>query len=456
MRLAIIGTGYVGLVTGTCFAEMGNDVTCVDIDAEKIAKLRSGVPTLFEPGLAVYLERNIREGRLRFTERVGQAVPDAEIVFLALPTPSGEDGSADLSYVKAASASIGPLLRNYTVVVNKSTVPVGTADLVTGILRDTLTAGATYDVVSNPEFLREGVAVDDFMKPDRIVIGCSSDKARQVMERLYRPFVRSGNPIVTMDERSAEVTKYAANAFLATKISYMNEIAAVCDRVGANVDFVRLGIGSDHRIGQHFLYPGIGYGGSCFPKDVRALELIASKAGYKIEILDAVREVNERQRLMLGSRVIEHFKGSLDKKRVAVWGLSFKANTDDMREAPSLVVIQQLLEAGAEVTVFDPVATETARPYLGDTVEFASDAYDALRAANALVICTEWNEFRRPDFARMKSLMTENIIFDGRNLYDPNDMLTTEFYYQSIGRPTVDPALKNLNKIQNITWQNEH
>jgi len=451
MKIGVIGTGYVGLVSGTCFAEMGNDVICVDIDERKVEKLSRGELTIFEPGIERLLERNLREDRLRFTTDLGEAVEASEIIFLALPTPPGEDGSADLSYVLGVAGDIADLLAanpgwGYRILVDKSTVPVGTAARVTAIVEERgLRAGADFDVVSNPEFLREGVAVDDFMKPERVVIGTESAKAAELMRQLYEPFVRSGNPILVMDERSAEMTKYAANSLLATKITFMNEIANVCERVGANVDKVRHGIGTDSRIGSKFLYAGIGFGGSCFPKDVQALVRTAQENGYGFEILESVLRVNERQRGLLGERILDHFGGSLEGKRIAVWGLAFKPNTDDVREAPAHTIIRMLAERGAEIVAFDPEAIETTRAVLGEgalgsgSIAYAADSYSALVRADALVICTEWPEFRRPDFARMQRLLTEPLVFDGRNLYDAEHMAEAGFAYHSIGRPFVAP-----------------
>ncbi len=440
MKVAIVGTGYVGLVSGTCFAEMGNHVICVDIDENKVDKLSGGELTIFEPGLEVFFERNLRENRLEFTTELADAVRNCEVIFLALPTPPGEDGSADLSYVMGVAGNIGRLMKSegigYRVLVNKSTVPVGTADKVTATVEDAgLTSGIDFDVVSNPEFLREGVAVDDFMKPERVVIGASSDRAAAIMTRLYKPFVRQGNPILVMDERSSEMTKYAANAMLATKITFMNEIANVCDRVGANVDHIRRGIGLDSRIGKQFLYPGIGFGGSCFPKDVQALDRTANQYGYRFEILRAVLDVNDRQRQRLGDQIVEHFGGSLKGKTIGVWGLAFKPNTDDVREAPAHIVIRRLVEAGARVKAFDPEAMDTTRTVLGDMIEYCKDDFSAIEDADALAICTEWNEFREPDFDRMKECLNEPLVFDGRNLYDPARMADLGFEYYSIGRP---------------------
>jgi UDPglucose 6-dehydrogenase len=436
MNITIVGTGYVGLVSGTCFAEMGNIVTCVDIDAEKVDRLQSGELPIFEPGLERYFERNTSEERLTFTTEIASAVPDSDIVFLALPTPSGIEGQADLSAVEAVADRLGGLIDDYTVVVNKSTVPVGTADEV----RETIAArglvpGEDFDVVSNPEFLREGVAVDDFMKPERVVIGTSSDRAAQLMRDLYEPFVRSGNPILVMEERSAELTKYAANAMLATRITFMNEMANVCERVGANVEKVRHGIGTDSRIGKQFLYAGIGFGGSCFPKDVKALNYTAAEHDYDFQLLDAVSRINDYQRELLAHRVIDYFGGDVEGRRIAVWGLAFKANTDDVREAPSHIIIEKLLEAGAEVIAYDPEAIETTRAKLGDRIEYAHDEYSVLDGAEALVICTEWHEFRRPEFERVRELLEQPVIFDGRNLFELEKMADEGFDYFSIGRP---------------------
>lgn len=444
MKVAIIGTGYVGLVSGTCFAEMGNDVICVDIDKSKVDQLSGGKLTIFEPGLEVYFNRNLRENRLSFTTDLESAVLGSDVLFLALPTPPGEDGSADLSYVLGVASDIGRIVKEnpetgYKVVVNKSTVPVGTADKVAAKLQAfDLTAGEHFDVVSNPEFLREGVAVDDFMKPERVVIGTRSERAAAIMSKLYKPFVRQGNPILVMDERSSEMTKYAANSFLATKITFMNEIANICEKVGANVDQIRRGVGLDSRIGKRFLYPGIGFGGSCFPKDVQALERTASENGYEFQILRSVLAVNDRQRHLLAEQIIEHFGGSLAGKKIAVWGLAFKPNTDDVREAPAHVIIRDLLAAGAEVVAFDPEAMDTTRSVLGDSITYVEKDYHAIDGADALAICTEWHEFRQPNFDKMKSLMKAPLIFDGRNLYDPEAMVEQGFEYFSIGRPSLD------------------
>lgn len=444
MHIGIIGTGYVGLVTGTCFAEMGNEVVCVDIDEKKVEKLRSGELPIFEPGLEVYLERNLREKRLQFTTRLEDAVEASEILFLALPTPPDGDGSADLSFVLGVSERIAAIMGGggipYRVMVNKSTVPVGTAERVAAVFEEAgLVPGEHFDVVSNPEFLREGVAVDDFMKPERVIVGTSSERAAKLMTRLYEPFVRQGNPILVMDERSSEMTKYAANAFLATKITFMNEIANLSDRVGANVDQIRKGIGVDSRIGNKFLYAGIGFGGSCFPKDVQALHRTAAANDYGFRLLKAVLEVNDSQRRLLADRVVEYFGGTLQGRRIGVWGLAFKPNTDDVREAPSHVVIRRLLEAGASIAAFDPEAMGTTRDVLGDVVDYCEDVYTAVDGADALVVCTEWHEFRRPDFERVRGLLNRPLIFDGRNLYAEETMREYGFEYYSIGRPPVVP-----------------
>ncbi|MCU0379563.1 MAG: UDP-glucose/GDP-mannose dehydrogenase family protein [Chitinophagaceae bacterium] len=434
MKIAVVGTGYVGLVTGTCFAETGNQVTCVDIDSSKVEKLTNGQITIFEPGLEKIFLRNLKEGRLGFTTNLAAGIEGASAIFLALPTPPGEDGSADLKYVLGVARDLGKLLKGYTVIVDKSTVPVGTAEKVRAAVAENYTG--EFDVVSNPEFLREGVAVDDFMKPDRVVIGTHSDRARKVMGELFSPFVRSGNPIIYMDERSAELTKYAANAFLATKITFMNEIAQLCERLGADVDMVRLGIGSDDRIGKRFLFPGIGYGGSCFPKDVQALVKSANEVEYDFRILDAVMDVNERQKLHLVPKIRRFFNGDLKGRHFALWGLAFKPNTDDIREAPALYMIETLLDEGATVTAFDPEAMGNVKALLGDRIQFASNPYDALMDADALIIATEWNEFRTPDFSRMAGMVKSKAIFDGRNLFDVQAVKRLGFHYESIGRPS--------------------
>lgn len=441
LKLAIIGTGYVGLVTGTCFSEMGNRVSCVDIDRTKVLRLDSGELTIFEPGLEVLFKRNLREGRLSFTTDLEQAVRESDVIFLALPTPPGQDGSADLTYVLSTVRQIAGMLNGYKVIVTKSTVPVGTAERVRAILVEHgAVAGLDFDVVSNPEFLREGVAVDDFMKPERVVVGTSSRRAAEVMNALYAPFVRSGNPILVMDERSAEVTKYAANAFLATKISFMNEIANLCERVGANVDQVRLGAGSDSRIGRHFLYAGLGYGGSCFPKDVQALAHTAAAHGCESRLLEAVMAINRKQRVSLIPRLLERLGGSLEGKRIALWGLAFKPNTDDIRESPAHASIHALRAEGAQIVAYDPEAMGTTREAIQDAIAYAPDAYEALQEAEALVICTEWSEFRQPRFEEMRRRLKQPIIFDGRNLYDPAQMAAMGFDYHSIGRPRHAPV----------------
>ena len=435
MKIAVIGTGYVGLVTGTCFAETGNTVTCVDIDAEKITKLSNSEITIYEPGLEKLFLRNQREGRLKFTTSLSDGVKEALLVFLALPTPPGEDGSADLSAVLKVAKELGEIIKEYKVIVDKSTVPVGTAEKVHETI--TATCRCEVDVVSNPEFLREGLAVEDFMKPDRVVIGTTSEKAKKILSDLYAPFVRQGNPVIFMDERSAELTKYAANSFLATKISFMNEIAILCEKLGADVDMVRRGIGSDDRIGKRFLFPGIGYGGSCFPKDVHALVRSAAEAKYNFKILEAVMQVNDRQKVYLIPRIKKYFNHDLKNKKIAVWGLAFKPNTDDVREAPALNIINELLNEGATITAFDPEAMNNAKQILSGKITLAASQYDAIQNCDALVIATEWSEFRTPDFDRMASVMRTKVIFDGRNVYDPVQMKELGFYYESIGRKTM-------------------
>ena len=435
MKVAVIGSGYVGLVTGTCFAEAGNDVICVDNNPDKLAKLKAGQIPIYEPGLEVLFERNTKQGRLTFTDSLADAVENCSIIFLALPTPPMEDGSADLKYVLGVAAEIGTLLKDYRVIINKSTVPVGTADKV----RETIAAqtDVAFDVVSNPEFLREGFAVQDFMKPERIVIGSSSERASKMMRQLYQPFVRSGNPIIFMDERSAEVTKYAANSFLATKISFMNEVANLCERVGADVDNVRKGVGTDSRIGKRFIFPGVGYGGSCFPKDVSALFKTSQTYGYNFSILDAVMKVNERQKQLLVEKIVSHYGEDLSGLTFAVWGLAFKPNTDDIREAPALVIIKELMDRGATINAYDPEAMESVKAYTDLRPQFADNMYDALGKADALVIVTEWNAFRVPDFERIKLLLKESVIFDGRNVYELDQMDSMGFTYYSIGRKTI-------------------
>ena len=435
MNISVIGTGYVGLVTGTCFAETGNTVVCVDIDKSKVDKLSSGKITIYEPGLEQLFERNLKQGRLSFTTNLAEGIKDAKIIFLALPTPPGEDGSADLKYILGVAEELGPLLKDYTVIVDKSTVPVGTADKVH--TRISLKAKTAFDVVSNPEFLREGVAVEDFMKPERVVIGTNSARARKVMETLYSPFVRQGNPLVFMDERSAELTKYAANSFLATKISFMNEIANLCELVGADVDSVRKGIGTDSRIGKRFLFPGIGYGGSCFPKDVQALEKSSSDVKYDFKILKAVMDVNADQKTKLFPRIKDYFRGDLKGKVFAVWGLAFKPHTDDIREAPALYNIEELLEAGAIVRAHDPEAMENVKRLMGDKIQFCDTPYEAAQGVDAIFIATEWPEFRTPDFEKISSIVKNKVIFDGRNLYDLAVMKELKYTYFSIGRETI-------------------
>ena len=433
MRIAVVGTGYVGLVTGTCFAETGNKVTCVDINKAKVDKLSAGQITIYEPGLEKIFLRNIKEERLKFSTDLEEAIVDAQIIFLALPTPPGADGSADLKYVLGVADHLGKILKDYKVIVNKSTVPVGTADKVKAAIAKNYQG--EFDVVSNPEFLREGVAVDDFMKPDRVVVGTKSDRAKKLMSELYAPFVRQGNPVIFMDERSSELTKYAANSFLATKISFMNEIAQLCERMGADVDMVRRGIGSDDRIGKRFLFPGIGYGGSCFPKDVQALIMSSDEVNYEFEILKAVEKVNANQKLHLVDKVKKYFNNNLQGKHFALWGLAFKPNTDDIREAPALSIIDALTEAGATITSFDPEAMPNVQEKIGDKIKYAANQYQALEGADALLIATEWSEFRTPDFERMEQLMAKNkIIFDGRNLFDVSKMNELGYHYESIGR----------------------
>ncbi len=435
MKLAVIGTGYVGLVTGTCFAETGNTVTCVDIDKNKIDKLLSGQVTIYEPGLEKLFLRNQKEGRLHFTTSLEEAVETAQVVFLALPTPPGEDGSADLKYILGVADNLGKILKGYKVIIDKSTVPVGTAEKVrTAIAKN---SKVEFDVVSNPEFLREGVAVDDFMKPDRVVIGTRSERAIKVMNDLYAPFVRQGNPLIFMDEKSAELTKYAANSFLAVKISFMNEIAQLCEKMGADVDMIRRGIGSDDRIGKRFLFPGIGYGGSCFPKDVQALVKSSADVNYDFKILNAVMEVNNKQKLHLISKIKARFDNKLAGKKFALWGLAFKPNTDDIREAPAFYMIDALLAEGATVTAFDPEAMNNAKALLGNKIHFADNQYAALQDADALIIATEWNEFRTPDFDKISTLLKTKTIFDGRNLFDLEQTKQLGFHYESVGRRKV-------------------
>jgi len=435
-KIAVVGTGYVGLVTGTCFAETGNQVICIDIDADKVEKMKNGIIPIYEPNLDTIFERNITAKRLSFTTSLEDGIKDAEIIFLALPTPPGEDGSADLSYILGVAEQLGKLITGYKVIVDKSTVPVGTAEKVHAVIAKN--TQVDFAVVSNPEFLREGFAVSDFMKPDRVVIGTRDEHARKVMESLYRPFVRQGNPIYFMDEKSAELTKYAANSFLATKITFMNELANFCELVGADVDQVRIGIGSDTRIGKRFLFPGIGYGGSCFPKDVKALVKSGEDFNFKFEILSAVLKVNQQQKTILFPKIKNFFRGDLSGKKIAVWGLSFKPDTDDIREAPALFMIEALLDAGANISAYDPEALPNVKNSLGAKIDYANDEYSALSGADALLICTEWGIFRNPDFTRMKSLMKDAVLFDGRNLFDITEMNDKGFYYCSIGRNVIE------------------
>lgn len=435
-KIAVVGTGYVGLVTGTCFAETGNHVICVDIDANKVERMRNGEIPIYEPHLDVLFERNIKANRLSFTTNLEEGIKDAEIIFLALPTPPGEDGSADLSYILGVADDLGKILTDYKVIVDKSTVPVGTAEKVHAAIAQN--ASVDFDVVSNPEFLREGFAVDDFMKPDRVVIGTSSERAVKMMEQLYKPFVRQGNPIIFMDEKSAELTKYAANSFLATKITFMNEIANFCELVGADVDKVRIGIGSDDRIGKRFLFPGIGYGGSCFPKDVQALVNSGNENGFSFEILKAVMNVNEEQKTVLFPKILNFFRGNLNGKKIALWGLAFKPDTDDIREAPALYMIDALVNGGASVCAYDPEAMKNVEGLIGDKISYADSEYAALENADALLICTEWGVFRNPDFDQIGKLLKDKVIFDGRNLFEVQEMNEKGFYYSSIGRTTID------------------
>jgi UDPglucose 6-dehydrogenase len=436
MKIAVIGTGYVGLVTGTCLAETGNNVICVDVNAAKVQKMQAGEIPIYEPGLDVLFHRNIAQRRLTFTTDLAAGIKDAQIIFMALPTPPGGDGAADLSYILGAAKDIAKLVTEYKVIVNKSTVPVGTADKVQAVFKEH--TSVEIDVVSNPEFLREGVAVDDFMKPDRVVIGTTSEKAKKLMAELYGPYVRQGNPILFMDERSSELTKYAANSFLATKITFMNEVANLCEIVGADVDAVRKGIGSDDRIGKRFLFPGIGYGGSCFPKDVQALAKSADEHQYDFQILKAVMKVNEKQKTVLVEKLLKYYKGDLKGKHFALWGLAFKPETDDIREAPALYIIEDLLKHGATVSTFDPEGIANVKALMGDKIQYAEDQYAALKGADALLIATEWSLFRNPDFDRMEETLTNKIIFDGRNLYDLQKMIDLGYYYNSVGRKLID------------------
>jgi len=436
MKIAVIGTGYVGLVTGTCLAETGNDVICVDINEAKVKQMQAGEVPIYEPGLDLLFHRNIEQERLTFTTNLADAVKEAQIIFMALPTPPGGDGAADLSYILGAAKDISKLITEYKVIVNKSTVPVGTADKVKAVFAEN--TSVEVDVVSNPEFLREGVAVDDFMKPDRVVLGTKSEKAKKLMAELYGPYVRQGNPILFMDERSSELTKYAANSFLATKITFMNEIANLCELVGADVDAVRRGIGSDDRIGKRFLFPGVGYGGSCFPKDVQALVKSSDDYAYDFQILKSVMEVNEKQKTVLVDKVLKYYKGDIKGKHFALWGLAFKPETDDIREAPALYIIDELVKNGATVSVFDPEAMANVKNVIGDKVSYAKNQYEALEGADALLIATEWSVFRNPDFDKIDSILKNKIVFDGRNLYDLQKMIDLGYYYNSIGRKLID------------------
>lgn len=440
MNIAVIGTGYVGLVTGTCLAETGNSVICVDIDEDKVEKLKNGVIPIYEPHLDNFFKRNISQKRLSFTTSLKEGIKDAQFIFLALPTPPGEDGSADLSYILGVAENLGKILDDYKVIIDKSTVPVGTAAKVSAAIKKN--TKVDFDVVSNPEFLREGYAVEDFMKPDRVVVGTSSEKAKNLMEELYKPFVRQGNPIIFMDEKSAELTKYAANSFLATKITFMNEIANYCEIIGADVDKVRKGIGTDSRIGKRFLFPGIGYGGSCFPKDVKALNKSGIDENFQFKIINAVMDVNEIQKLILVQKVKSYFGNDLRGKNFALWGLAFKPETDDIREAPSLDIINELTLAGANIVSYDPEAMPNVKKLIGDKIKYANSSLEALKNVDALLIATEWAAFRNPDFNEMNSLMKNPIIFDGRNLYSIESMIKRNFYYQSIGRQVVNKLLK--------------
>ena len=436
MKIAVVGTGYVGLVTGTCFAETGNSVVCVDIDQSKVAKLQQGEIPIYEPHLDVLFERNIKEGRLQFTTNLKEGIKDAKIIFLALPTPSDENGSADLKHVLQVAEQLGYLLTDYCIVVNKSTVPVGTAEKVRVAISQN--CKVEFDVISNPEFLREGFAVDDFMKPDRVVIGTESERAKKVMTELYSPFVRQGNPVYFMDERSAELTKYAANAFLATKITFMNEIANLCEKVGANVDSVRIGIGSDDRIGKRFLFAGIGYGGSCFPKDVLALHQTSLENDYPFSMLKSVMEVNAKQKVTIVEKIKSHFNNDLKGKKIALWGLAFKPDTDDIREAPALEIINQLLKEGVSISAYDPEAMKNVQNLIGDKITYGKNAYEILSGADLLLIATEWQAFRTPEFEKIGSLLKNKLIFDGRNLYDLQQMKDKGFTYYSVGRNKIN------------------
>ncbi len=441
MRIAIIGTGYVGLVTGTCFAETGNNVTCIDINEAKINNLKHGKSPIYEPGLDILLERNIKEKRISFTTSLDEGIKNAKVIFLALPTPPGKDGSADLQYVLDVGESLSKIITNYVVIVNKSTVPVGTAEKVHTVLAQKLDT-SLFDVVSNPEFLREGVAVEDFLKPDRVVIGTSSDRAKKIMDELYQPYIRQGNPIHFMDVRSSEMTKYAANSYLAMRISFMNEMANLCELTGANVDWVRIGMGGDSRIGKRFLFPGIGYGGSCFPKDVQALSFTAKQLDYEFQLIDTVMKVNDKQKLILGRKVKRFFGTDLSGLTFGIWGLAFKPETDDIRDAPSIELIKELLEAGAKLRVFDPEAMNNIKNIFGDKLYYSQNQYDCIAGVNALIVVTEWSEFRNPNFENIHESMASPVIFDGRNVYSIDKMESMDFYYESMGRKIIHPEFK--------------
>lgn len=436
MNITVVGTGYVGLVSGTCFAETGNKVVCVDIDKKKVKMMQKSIIPIFEPGLEVLFQRNIKQKRLTFTSKLGEAIKGADIIFLALPTPPEEDGSADLSYILKVADDLSNIITKYTVIVDKSTVPVGTAEKVHKVLAKRLDS-QLFDVVSNPEFLREGVAVEDFMKPERVVIGTEAARARKLMKKLYKPFVRQGNPIIFMDERSAELTKYAANSFLAMKISYMNEVANLCEKVGADVDMIRRGIGTDSRIGKRFLFPGVGYGGSCFPKDVQALAKTATEYKYNFKTLEATMKVNATQKFVIAKKIEKHFKSKLKGKKIAIWGLAFKPNTDDIREAPALYTIEKLLSKGAKVSVYDPEAMNNVKKHFGKKIAYHANMYAATKNAHALVIMTEWNVFRTPDFEKIRKSMNTPLIFDGRNVFELAEIEKLGFTYYSIGRKII-------------------
>ncbi len=448
MKIVVVGTGYVGLVTGTCLAEVGIDVICVDVDTKKIENLKNGILPIYEPGLDKLVHKNYDKGRLRFSTNLAESIKGADVAFIAVGTPPGEDGSADLQYVLTVAREIGENMSDYGVIITKSTVPVGTAKKVKKAIKDALDArGANidYDVASNPEFLKEGAAVNDFMKPDRIVVGVESDKARAILEKLYHPFVLNGHPVLFMDIPSAEMTKYAANAMLATKISFMNDMANLCEIMGADVNLVRKGIGTDPRIGNKFIYPGIGYGGSCFPKDVKALVRTARENGYEMRILQSVEDVNEDQKYLLFNKIMKRFDGNIKGKKFAMWGLSFKPNTDDMREAPSLVIIDNLVKEGATVTAYDPVAMDEAKHMIGDKINYAKDEYTALEGADALLVVTEWPEFRIPDFDDVKARLSGHLIFDGRNIFERSEMKKMGIEYHCVGLNTEEKKAEPQN-----------